>query len=213
MDKTILNWYKSSNAEALCCQDEEIFSPGAEAESWTLVWLVGRYIIMCGRSALKCFSDSPTEGWRDESCYMQTLCTDSRLGGNLNTGFVWRDDEEWADVVCLNPSRCVADLQNSFKGSVHCFYMFHAVYHKFCFKWSALCFPENIAALFDVWFCLIHRLCLCSLTWRRLRTCFCNVTHNRSFVSVCFFCCVAQTLVTEVLSTFEIWKTAGGIQP
>lgn len=81
---------------------------------------------------------------------MQTYSTDSRLGGNLNTGFVWRDEEKWAeaaDVVCLNYSRYVADLQESFKGPVQCFYTFHTIYqHTLNYRCSI---SENAAEFLD----------------------------------------------------------------
>lgn len=135
---------------------------------------------------------------------MQTYCTDSRLGGNLNTGFVWSDDEKWADVVCLNYSRCVADLQNSFKGSVHLF-TFHVVYHKSFFKLSPLCFPlalrrSQLCRTFDTPVCLYFTAVWTDGGWEPFG--FCNVTQKGSFVSfvAVFFCCVAQTLRTKVLT-------------
>lgn len=103
-------------------------SYAAEAESWTLFWLVSGDLTVCRQNSFEFLPTYATEGWRDESCYMQTDGTDSRPGGNLNTGFVWRDEEKWAetaDGVCLNYSRDVADLQKSFKGPVQCFYVSH----------------------------------------------------------------------------------------
>lgn len=97
--KCILKRYRSYNHKASSSQDEEIF-PLKLCEQRQKAKLSADWLEAAGSFPLKFSSDYPTEGWRDESCHKQTYSTD-RLGGNLNTGFVWRVEEKkgW-DCCC-----------------------------------------------------------------------------------------------------------------